>query len=297
MIRSKTLRSSVLGDTMTPLRRFTGFLNIEPGEERLIGLLVLLYFSLALGVVFVQSMAFGVFICRVWRAGSAVFLYRHCHFRILGGCALYQDRRAGFFFKTAFHQPDLFGRCTSLLIWLALNSPLYHVTAFILPLWFQTAINLGNLAVWPLAGSLFDFRQGKRLFPLLGAGNWLANIIGGLFIPALVKSVGATNLLVVGGVQFWRGTFYFAHHHAYLSATKNGRAKAAQRAPRPAKPQTGIFKDRYVLLIFAYTHALVGRLLSLWIISFLTAPSRNSPTQINSRLLLDDCSRSSASSR
>ena len=45
---------------MTALRRFTGFFNIEPGEERLVGLLVLLSFSLGLGVVFVQSMAFGV---------------------------------------------------------------------------------------------------------------------------------------------------------------------------------------------------------------------------------------------
>ena len=43
-------------------RRFAAFFNIEPGEERLVGLLVLLYFILALGFVFVQSMAFGVFL-------------------------------------------------------------------------------------------------------------------------------------------------------------------------------------------------------------------------------------------
>ena len=101
----------------------------------------------------------------------------------------------------------IFLACASLLIWLALKSPLYHVTAFILPLWFQIILNLGNLAVWPLAGSLFDFRQGKRLFPLLGAGNWLANIIGGLFIPALVKAVGATNLMLLAGFSFGAALF------------------------------------------------------------------------------------------
>lgn len=53
---------TTLNPNRASLRKFTSFLNIEPGEERLIGLLVLLYFSLALGVFFVQSMAFGVFI-------------------------------------------------------------------------------------------------------------------------------------------------------------------------------------------------------------------------------------------
>jgi hypothetical protein len=98
----------------------------------------------------------------------------------------------------------IFLASASLLIWVILSSRLYHITAFVLPLWFQIAINLGSLAVWPLAGSLFDFRQGKRLFPLLAAGNWLANIIGGPFIPALVKSIGTTNLLLLGDLALAR---------------------------------------------------------------------------------------------
>ena len=36
------------------------FLNIERGEERLIGLLVLLYLTLTLGFVFIQFMTFGI---------------------------------------------------------------------------------------------------------------------------------------------------------------------------------------------------------------------------------------------
>ncbi|MBK8418792.1 Npt1/Npt2 family nucleotide transporter [Candidatus Villigracilis saccharophilus] len=237
---------------LTAFQRFTGFFNIEPGEERLVGLLVLLYFILALGFVFVQSMAFGVFLSEYGVKGLP---YSYIAIAIFASLvAMFYIRLGGrvSFSKLLFINL-IFLACTSLLIWFALKSPLYHITAFILPLWFQIVLNLGNLAVWPLAGSLFDFRQGKRLFPLLGAGNWLANIIGGLFIPALVKTVGATNLMLLAGFSFGAALFILRIlTHTYLQP-KTDAPKAAQRTARPAKPQTGIFKDRYVLLIFAYT--------------------------------------------
>ena len=237
---------------MTPWRRFITFLNIEPREERLVGMLVLLYFILALGFVFVQSMAFGVFLSEYGVQGLP---YSYIAIAIFASLvAVFYIRLGGrvSFSKLLFINL-IFLACTSLLIWLALKSPLYHITAFILPLWFQIVINLGNLAVWPLAGSLFDFRQGKRLFPLLGAGNWLANIIGGLFIPALVKAVGTTNLLLLAGVSFGASLIILRIITRTYLQPKTDALKPSQRTTRSAKPQTGIFKDRYVLLIFAYT--------------------------------------------
>ena len=218
----------------------------------MVGLLVLLYFILALGFVFVQSMAFGVFISEYGVGGLP---YSYIVIAIVASlvAALYIKLGGRVSFSRLLFINLIFLGVASLLIWLALISPLYHAAAFILPLWFQIAINLGNLAVWPLAGSLFDFRQGKRLFPLLGAGNWLANIIGGLFIPALVKSIGATNLLLLGGLSFGSGLFVlWIITRSYLQP-KMDAPKPAGRVSRPTKPQAGIFKDRYVLLIFAYT--------------------------------------------
>jgi ATP:ADP antiporter, AAA family len=237
---------------MTPLRRFAAFFNIEPGEGRLVGLLVLLYFILALGFVFVQSMAFGVFLSEYGVQGLP---YSYIAIAIFASliAVLYIRLGGRVSFSKLLFINLIFLACTSVLIWFALKSPLYHVTAFILPLWFQIILNLGNLAVWPLAGSLFDFRQGKRLFPLLGAGNWLANIIGGLFIPALVKAIGATNLMLLAGFSFGAALFILRIiTHRYLQP-KTDAPQTSQHATRSVKPQTGIFKDRYVLLIFAYT--------------------------------------------
>jgi AAA family ATP:ADP antiporter len=240
--------------TLTPWQRFAVFFNIEPGEERLIGLLVLLYFVLALGFVFVQSMAFGVFLSEYGVQGLP---YSYIAIAIFASlvAVLYIRLGGQVSFSKLLVINLVFLACASLLIWLALKSPLYHVTVFILPLWFQIILNLGNLAVWPLAGSLFNFRQGKRLFPLLGAGNWLANIIGGLFIPTLVKAVGAINLLLLAGLSFGAALIILrVITRAYLQPkTEGAAAKTSQPAARSAKTPTGIFKDRYVLLIFAYT--------------------------------------------
>ena len=245
------MTSTVSQPRFTIPRKFTAFLNIEPGEERLIGLLVLLYFSLAFGVVFVQSMAFGVFIAEYGVQGLP---YSYISIAFLASlAAMVYIRISG---RVAFSRllfiNLVFLGIASLMIWLALNSPLYHAATFILPVWFQVAINLANLAVWPLAGRLFAFRQGKRLFPLLGAGNWLANIIGGMFIPALVGWIGAVHLLILAAASFGLSLLVLrVITRSYLQSPPEA-ATHPQRAVRPTHKQTGIFNDRYVILIMAY---------------------------------------------
>jgi len=243
--------SSVPHSTTSISQRFITFLKVKPGEERLIGLLVLLYFILALGFVFVQSMAFGIFLAEY---GAQGLPYSYISIAIVASlvAAFYIKLGGRVSFSTLLTINLTFLACVSLLIWLALNSPMYHITAFILPLWFQIVVNLGNLAVWTLASSLFDFRQGKRLFPLLGAGTWLANSIGGLFVPMLVRSVGTVHLLLLAGLSF--GTTLFVLRiitRSYMQASSE--KPQAQRAMEPAKQSTAFFKDRYILLIFAYT--------------------------------------------
>jgi len=236
----------------TPIsQRLTAFLKIESGEERLIGLLVLLYFVIALGFVFVQSMAFGVFLAEY---GAQGLPYSYITIAIVASlvAALYIRIGRWLSFSKLLALNVIFLACISLLIWLALNSPLFHITAFILPLWFQIVVNLGNLAVWTLAGSLFDFRQGKRLFPLLGVGTWLANSIGGLFVPALVNSIGAVHLLLLAGLSYVMAFFVLQFITRIYVQTPAQRPQAQSPAASTSTPKA-LFKDRYILLIFAYT--------------------------------------------
>lgn len=56
--------------------------------------------------------------------------------------------------------------------------------------------------IWGLAGSVFDTRQAKRLFPLLGAGGILGTAAGSLLTKPLVAVVGAENLLLAWPLAF-----------------------------------------------------------------------------------------------
>ncbi len=60
-----------------------------------------------------------------------------------------------------------------------------------------------NLEFWSLANYLFDIRQSKRFFGLIGSGEMLAAVLGGLTIPYLVKIFSTTNLLFISIISIF----------------------------------------------------------------------------------------------
>jgi CRP-like cAMP-binding protein/ATP/ADP translocase/HEAT repeat protein len=235
---------------MNKFRRFTTFFKIQPGEERVTGLLVLLYFALALAYVLIQSMAFGVFIAEYGPEGLP---YSYIVVAIFASLAAFFYIKLGerVPFSTSLMLNLVFLVSCSFLVWLGLKSLFSHYFTFILPLLFQIVINFGNLVVWPLAECLFNFQQAKRLFPLLSAGYWLANITGGLLVPPLVRWVSPTNLLLPATASV--GLAMLALRvitRAYLS--QEPPKHQTRRSVAKAKRSAGFLQDRYVLLIFGY---------------------------------------------
>src|SRR5262249_61169352 len=68
----------------------------------------------------------------------------------------------------------------SVVVW-RLGLWLTHATwlAFGLLFWLRVLAVLTNLVFWGLAERLFNVRQGKRLFSLIGSGGLAASILGG----------------------------------------------------------------------------------------------------------------------
>ena len=56
---------------------------------------------------------------------------------------------------------------------------------------------IASFQAWSFATSVFDTRQAKRLFGLIGAGAPLGAVLGGLLARVLVGPLGAANLLLV----------------------------------------------------------------------------------------------------
>jgi HEAT repeat protein len=84
-----------------------------------------------------------------------------------------------------------------LLAWAGLWLARSRWLLFSLPLLLPTISGLGSLIFWTWAGRLFDLRQGKRLYGLIGSGRWLAAMLFGATVPLLVQGIGTENLLVV----------------------------------------------------------------------------------------------------
>jgi HEAT repeat protein len=90
--------------------------------------------------------------------------------------------------------------------------------------------------VWGLAGIVTDTRQGKRLFPLVGAGGVLGLVVGGLVTGPLAPWLGAENLIFV-----WAATLAAVFALAALLVGRSAlqsRPRSGRRAARSVEPRT-----------------------------------------------------------
>lgn len=224
-------------------------LGVEVGEGARVGQLTALYAVLIFGVVFVQTIAFALFIAEFGPQGLP---YSYLTSAALASLAAFGylklSERASFSALLTINVSFVVAGCV--VFWLALSSPLARWAIFLLPAWFQTQINLANLAVWPLAGRSFDMRQGKRLFGLVGAGNWLANILGGFIVAPLVVWLGTGQMLLLAAILTAAGLFIL---RAILAQLPPAASPQPTRQPSTAPARSGAQPlSAYVWLIFVY---------------------------------------------
>lgn len=228
-------------------------LGIESGEGTAIGLMVTLYFIVSISYVLVQTTAFALF---VQEFGSQSLPFAYLSIAILASVVAYvylkvSDRLA---FDAAQYVNLAFLVAVCVAFWAGLRSRGAHWVILLLPFWFQALVNQANLIVWHLAGHMFDVRQAKRLFGLIGAGNWLANIIGGAVVAAVLALTGTADAYLLAGAALILSapvlTMILRRLHA-ASAQHEGERRAAVRT----ESKTGVspFRQPYIRLIFAYT--------------------------------------------
>lgn len=85
----------------------------------------------------------------------------------------------------------------------------WRVEGWVIPVlyvWTELIISLVTMQFWLAAGAVFDARQAKRLFSVIGAGGSLAAMAVGLSLKPVVKQIGPAKVLpavVAGIVLFW----------------------------------------------------------------------------------------------
>ena len=175
--------------------------NIQSGEGQLTFLLFAEMFLLGIGFNFVETAVFPLFLTE-FSAATLPYLY------IINGVivALLSTLYLRLGRRLSFTQGLLllpgFLMALSFAYWLALTLGGGRPVTFALPVLFQVAVSFGQVGFWTMAARLLTLRQSKRLFGPVGAGMWVAIVLTGFLIPAIVRAIGTVNLLLLASVGF-----------------------------------------------------------------------------------------------
>ncbi len=230
------------------LSKLAALWNIRPGEGWPMLLLLIHSFFLGITLVFFYTAANALFLAKF-----DVKILPYAYITSAGVITL-----GGFLYsKLEKHLPVtrlLPGTLAFLFIsvcvlYLGLWVPIPGLV-FGLLIWADMLDMLIGLEFWGLAGRLFNVRQGKRLFGLIGSGDTATRILSGFSIPLLVQFLGTPNLLLIsaGGLVLCLIVLLIILHRF-----RERILIPQEEKTETTKMQNQIFhllKDQYLVLIF-----------------------------------------------
>ncbi|MEI7672421.1 MAG: hypothetical protein WCK00_09945, partial [Deltaproteobacteria bacterium] len=120
--------------------------------------------------------------------------------------------------------------------------------AAFLAVWAVAYSTLTYMSIWGLFGQLFDTRQAKRLFGLIGAGEFAADIVAGFITPVLVSAIGSVNLILIAALGLFGSvvfTILISRAFSGIAAPVLSSSAAVEETPAPRLGE--ILKDHYAL--------------------------------------------------
>jgi AAA family ATP:ADP antiporter len=235
------------------LKSLAKILKVESGERVLVGLLFGQYFCTGIASAFTQTTAFTLFLTEF---GAGLLPWTYIAMALIVSALTFLYLQAGRWLNFGGTLTlNLVAQLTITLGFaagLAFSRPQWLI--FALPVLFQIAVVFGNMAFWSLAGRILNVRQGKRLFGLVGAGEWLAIVMMGFLMPFIAPLVGLSNLL-------WLASFGMAGAALIMTITlrRFGHLLDVPATPvsAEARPVTTVrlWSNRYILSILALTVA------------------------------------------
>jgi HEAT repeat protein len=184
-------------------------LGIRPGEARTVLAFAALFAAMEAGGGFGEI---GVDTLVVSRFGAGIFPYLFIGLGTLSlVAALAYGAALGRLPRIQFLSGLLFGAAAALLLERLLMATQLPI---MVPLAWLTVYGIGAIAVtiaWTMAGSVFDTRQAKRLFPLCTGAAIAGRFAGTLSSGPIASAVGTETLIVlqaamlaiVGGLILW----------------------------------------------------------------------------------------------
>ena len=124
---------------------------------------------------------------------------------------------------------------------------------FLLLVWYRALSILTDLEYWAVAARLYDVRQAKRLFGIVGSGEVVARIAGSFAVPLIVGAFGVASLVLLSAACLAACLVLVSFVLRALPAAVEPPRAAGSTAPsRPGLG--GLLRDPYlrVILLLAF---------------------------------------------
>ena len=224
-------------------RRLAAGLGVRPDEVARLRAVMVSSFLLGMALVLYYSASNAIFLTR-YGIAKLPYVYIVNGFLVIAfGVGLaFLGRHVAFRAQTLV--VNFFLAASILLLWAGIRATVSHAVIFAAAAWFRLLFIYTTLGLWELAARLFDVRQGKRLFALVGLGVMLAAVVGGGLTPVIVGAVGTVNLLLLAAS--FMGLYALSLSGILRSVNETGRD--AKRNRREGLRL--LVQDRYTRAIF-----------------------------------------------
>jgi hypothetical protein len=183
---------------MKPSERIRSFLNLDRGEGRTASLMVAHSFAMGASTVFFETAASALFLAR-FGAGALPYVYLAAAAvnTVTGAAYTAVQPRLRFRVLMVGTVGMLLLSVAGIRTGLALTDAAWLI--FFLLVWYRVISILTDLEYWAVAARLYDVRQAKRLFGLIGSGEVVARVAGSFFVPVVLRFAGVKDLFVLSG--------------------------------------------------------------------------------------------------
>lgn len=163
-------------------------LNIKPHESAVVRKLFTIQFFLGVATAFLFTSSLTMFLS-AYKIKMLPVAY------ILSACLLLVFNRIYSYLDEKFSSPKLLGIVilfsgfSILFFWLLLTVLPIQQLPLIIAAWYMLLYMLVGYAFWGMASMLFNVRESKRLFSIVGAGDIPAKMLGYFSVTALVPFI------------------------------------------------------------------------------------------------------------
>jgi ATP:ADP antiporter, AAA family len=178
-------------------QRLRRFLDVRPGEGLPV-LLTFLYIAVVVASFLLAKPIRQGLVLRQYGPYALVYLYAAVPLVLSLFVPVYARIAARFGARTVTVGTLVFFSVNAALFWYAFRFHRFALLPGLFFIWVNCYGVIAPVQAWSFANSLFDTRQAKRLFGLIGSGASFGAISGGLLARFLVEPVGGTvNLMLV----------------------------------------------------------------------------------------------------